>query len=165
MSTNELIQRRGAMMQSRSGGIDWETIGRGMVDYTTPFEIPAEILPHFSAVTVYMYMFVGRGNLKSIDFSGQIYIPDRICQNAGILTLTLPDTLLRIGGYTFYGCKSLTEIISEKTTPPTLGTDAFTQCTALTGIYVPDASVSTYQAASGWSTYASLIKPISQRPT
>jgi len=165
MSTNELLQRRAAMMQSRGGGTDWENIGRGMVDYTTPFEIPSEILPYFGSVSVYMYMFVARGNLKSIDFSGQIYIPDRICQNTGILTLTLPDTLQRIGGYAFYGCKSLTEIISEKTTPPTLGADVFTQCTALTGIYVPDASVSAYQAASGWSKYASIIKPISQRPT
>lgn len=148
-----------------SGGGNWETIGRGMVDYTTPFEIPAEILPHFGSVSVYTYMFLGRGNLKSIDFSGQIYITERICQNVGILTLTLPDTLLRIGNYAFYGCKSLTEIISEKTTPPTLGTDAFTQCTALTGIYVPDASVSAYQGATNWIKYASIIKGISERPT
>lgn len=165
MSTNELIQRRAAMMQSRSGGIDWETIGRGMVDYTTPLVVPAEILPHFGSVSVCTYMFVGRSNLKSIDFSGQIYIPERICQNCGLTTVTFPDTVTRIGVYSFYGNLQLTEVISLATTPPTMQNNALQGNTSLQSIYVPDASVSAYQAASGWSTYASLIKPISQRPT
>lgn len=162
---NELIQRRAAMMQSRSGSVDWETIGHGMLDLTTPFSVPAEALPYFTSVSVGTYLFMGRANLQNIDFTGQIYIPERICQGVGISTLTLPDTITRIGNYAFYGSVSLTEVISEKSTPPTLGTGALQGCTSLTSIYVPDASVSAYQGASQWSTYASIIKPISQRPT
>lgn len=165
MSTNELIQRRAAMMQSRSGGIDWETIGRGMIDLTTPFVIDAEILPTFGSNYAYSYLFINRTNLKAIDFTGQRYIPERICQANGITTLNLPSTIIRIGNYAFYGCLSLMEIISEADTPPTMDRSAIQGCTSLAAIYVPDASVSAYQGASGWSTYASIIKPISQRPT
>lgn len=161
---NELIQRRGAMMRSRSGGIDWATIGHGMLDFTTPFSVPAEALPYFTSVGAGTYLFIGRANLQNIDFTGQIYIPERICQGVGISTLTLPDTIIRIGNYAFYGSESLTEVISEKSTPPTLGNGALQGNTSLQSIYVPDASVSAYQAASGWSTYASIIKGISERP-
>lgn len=157
--------RRRTAMRGAGSAIDWESIGRGMVDYTTPFRMPAEALPYFGSIAVYTYMFIGRFNLTHIDFSGQAYIPERFCQNTGIQTLTLPDTIIRIGNYAFYRCTSLIEIISEKTTPPTLGTAALTQCTALAAIYVPDNSVAAYKAASGWSTYASLIKGISERPT
>ena len=158
----ELMRRR---MGTKSGGIDWVTIGHGMLDFTTPFSVPAEALPLFASVSDRTYAFINRQNLQNIDFTGQIYIPERICQGVGISTLTLPDTITRIGNYAFYGSVSLTEVISEKSTPPTLGTSALQGCTSLTSIYVPDASVSTYQGTSGWSSFASIIKPISQRPT
>ena len=45
----ELIRRRNMLGESGSA-IDWATIGHGMVDLTTPFEIPAEILPIFTDV-------------------------------------------------------------------------------------------------------------------
>lgn len=161
---NELILRRG-LMGARNGGIDWATIGHGMLDNTTPFNVPAEALPLFGSVSVFEYLFLGRTNLKSIDFTGQIYIPERICQNCGLTTVTFPDTVKRIGNYAFYGNLQLTEVISLATTPPTMQNYALQGNTALTSIYVPDASVSTYQSTSGWSSFASIIKPISQRPT
>lgn len=49
-------------------------------------------------------------------------------------------------------------------TPPTLS-GAFDACTALTNIYVPDASVTAYKEATNWSTYASRIKGISALAT
>lgn len=85
---------------------------------------------------------------------------------AGFETITIPSSVTSIGASTFQVCASLAEVIMEATIPPTLANaNAFQGCTALTAIYVPDASVSAYQSASGWSTYASIIKPISQRPT
>ena len=59
----------------------------------------------------------------------------------------------------------LAEIILQPITPATLGTNVFQLDTALAAIYVPDASVATYKAASGWSAYASIIKSINDRPT
>ena len=152
-------------MGTRSGGIDWETIGHGMLDCTTPFSVPAEALGIFTSVADKTYMFINRTNLKSIDFTGQIYIPERICQYCGLTSVTFPDTVTRIGNYSFYGNASLTEVISLATTPPTMQNVALQGNNALQSIYVPDASVSTYQGTSGWSSFASIIKPISQRPT
>ena len=45
-------------------------------------------------------------------------------------------------------------------TPPTLGANAFNNTTCK--IYVPDASVSAYKAATNWSTYASRIFSLTQ---
>ena len=161
---NELILRRGLM--GTRNGIDWATIGHGMVDFTTQFSVPAGALPTFGNVSTNMYAFIGRGNLTAIDFTNQLYIPSRLCQNCtGLTSITIPTTVTRIGDYTFYGCSGLTEVICENSAPTTLGASVFDACTNLASIYVPDASVSTYQGTSQWSTYASIIKPISQRPT
>ena len=160
---NELILRRGLM--GTRNGIDWATIGHGMLDYTTPFSVPAEALPYFTSMFVGKYLFIERANLQNIDFTGQINIPERICQSCGLTSVTFPDTITRIGNYSFYGNLQLTEVISLATTPPTMQNNALQGNTALQSIYVPDASVSTYQGTSGWSSYASIIKPISQRPT
>ena len=64
-----------------------------------------------------------------------------------------------IGASAFYSGTSLTSITINATTPPTLGTYAFTY-TNNCPIYVPAASVDAYKSASGWSTYASRIQPI-----
>ena len=158
---NELILRRGLM--GTRNGIDWATIGHGMLDFTTPFSIPAEALPHFTSVSDKAQMFVLRPNLKSIDFTGQTYLPERVCQGCGLTSVTFPDTITRIGNYAFYGNLQLTEVISLATKPPTMQNVALQGNNALQSIYVPDASVDAYKSASGWSSFASLIKPISER--
>ena len=53
----------------------------------------------------------------------------------------------------------------EATTPPTYYTEAFGQTNSSFKIYVPDASVTTYQAASGWSDFSAQIYPLSQFAT
>ena len=206
MSANELIQRRGAMMQSRSGGIDWESIARGMVDFTTEFEILQDI-----GVDAKPYAFRSR-KITSIVISNQcteigtycfsycsllasVTMPDSvkvISSNAflncvSLTELTLGSGVESIQGYSFAssgitklelpasltsiaadGCRvggSLTDVICHATTPPTAGTNIFAGDTNLTSIYVPDASVSAYQSATNWTTYASKIKGISERPT
>lgn len=79
---------------------------------------------------------------------------------------TLPQTVTTIQRQAFYGCTALQTLICEATTPPALSNvDAFTNTPIASEegyIYVPDASVAAYQAATNWSTYASRIKPISQ---
>ena len=42
-------------------------------------------------------------------------------------------------------------------TPPTLGTTAFSNIQSGCKIYVPSASLSDYQSAANWSTYASYM--------
>ena len=73
----------------------------------------------------------------------------------------LPATVADIGNYAFRACDAVTALIVRATTPPTLGNSVPGNAT----IYVPDANVADYQAATNWSTYSSRIKGISELAT
>lgn len=77
--------------------------------------------------------------------------------------IELPSTITQIKGQAFYGCSHLSYIIVRATTPPTLGNNAIPN--TIGSIYVPDASVSAYQAANNWSNFAAKIKPLSELTT
>ena len=83
---------------------------------------------------------------------------------SALTALTLPFGMTgSIGTYAFNGCTSLTSLVIQSPTMMTLdNVNAFTNATC--NIYVPDALVSTYQAATNWSTLAARIKPISELP-
>lgn len=69
----------------------------------------------------------------------------------------IPDTVTTIGAEAFKGCASLKEVIVRPTTPPTIGTDVFADTPADLVIYVPHGKLATYQGATNWSSYASLM--------
>lgn len=94
----------------RGASIDWESIARGMVDFTTPFTIPAEIITN----TISAYAYRGRENLMSV---------------------TLPDSLTTIKESAFYGCKGLTSIVIPNSVT-LIETRAFQFCTSLTSAVV-----------------------------
>ena len=102
----------------------------------------------------------GGGNtlIKSIeieDFTGTTF---NRCTSY-ITGVTIPDSVTSIGESAFDGCYSLTSIVCNAPTPPTLGSYAF-DGTNDCPIYVPSASVNAYKEASGWSDYASRIQAI-----
>ena len=74
---------------------------------------------------------------------------------------TIPSGVTRIG-YTFQGCTSLKELTLLQTTPPTYR-NTLKGCSSLETIYVPDESVDAYKTATGWSQFASNIKPLSKK--
>ena len=78
---------------------------------------------------------------------------------SGMTSVTIGGGVTSIGKYAFYECRNLINITVEATTPPVLGTYAFS-ATGSFPIYVPSGSVDTYKAASGWSVYASRIQAI-----
>ena len=79
--------------------------------------------------------------------------------------LEFPDTITSIGTSTFSGNFSILEYTFLSTTPPTLAsTNAFTNINPACKIYVPDANVAAYKAATNWVTYANYIYPLSTKP-
>lgn len=103
--------------------------------------------------------------LTHIDFgSGLTRIDENFCNGCTALTtVTIPSQITGINYRAFNGCTSLREMIVLATNPPGLGGTAIP--TTVTNIYVPDASVSAYQGATNWASFASKIKGISERPT
>jgi hypothetical protein len=77
-----------------------------------------------------------------------------------LTSVVLPSTVTEIGGLAFYDNLSLSSFTINAVTPPTLGSGALDMLSSNLVIYVPSASVSAYQSASGWSAFASRIQAI-----
>ena len=75
--------------------------------------------------------------------------------------IRLPNTLTELKAFALQHCGSNMTVICEAVTPPSYGSLAFT-VSNVSVIYVPDDSVDTYKAASGWSQLASKIHPLSE---
>ena len=76
-----------------------------------------------------------------------------------LASVTIPSGVTSIGDTAFMYCSNLASVTCLATTPPALGSNAFSS-TNNSPIYVPASSLDTYKAASGWSNYASRIQPI-----
>jgi len=82
-----------------------------------------------------------------------------------LTSVVIPDSVTNIGTSAF-SSNQLTEIIFESETPPAIQSTTFNNPNLLTqgSIYVPDNSVNTYKAMTNYTQFASIIKPISERP-
>lgn len=79
----------------------------------------------------------------------------RYCSS--LKSVIVPSSVTSIGHYFAQNCSSLESVMVYPTTPPSISSySPFAGSTC--PIYVPAASVDTYKAASGWSTYASRIQ-------
>jgi hypothetical protein len=101
-------------------------------------------------------------DLPSIEKLGNVVFRDCI----SLKHIKLGSNVTSIGQYQFGDSTAAVNnvmeyIMCEAVTPPTLGTSAWYN-TNNCPIYVPDASVEAYKTASGWSSYADRIKPLSE---
>lgn len=113
-------------------------------------------------------LYSGTGALSDCTMLKTLIFPNGFLQyqgtNSYLTALNLvdfPATTNSISSFSF--CYALNKVICRATTPPTLAINSFqTQATNSTfKIYVPDAQVNTYKAATNWSTYANYIYPLS----
>lgn len=131
---------------------------------------------------------VSLGNITEIPDGGWVSSQHRgvFSRNENLSSVVLPETLTKVGYGAFSYCTSLSEItlpssitsigegafrntnlstlICLATTPPDLAS-GFSNSPIASGtgyIYVPDASVDAYKAATNWATYADQIKPKSE---
>lgn len=78
-----------------------------------------------------------------------------------LTTVILGEAVTSIGSSDFYNCTALSVFVCQAATPPTLGGSVFGKTPIASGtgyIYVPEASLADYQAATNWATYAAQIK-------
>ena len=108
------------------------------------------------------YAFYNCTSLSSITIPSGITSIDAYAfmRCSGLVSLTIGSGVTSIVNDAFNYCSGLTSITCLATTPPTLSGKRQFNNTNNCPIYVPAASVDTYKAASGWSTYASRIQAI-----
>ena len=100
--------------------------------------------------------------------TGEIVFPEGLTtiknsvfyQCTGLTSVSLPSTLTSIENTAFYNCSNLHIVTSLNTTPPTLNSNALPGTSVIQHIYVPSESVSAYQGATGWNSYAGYIEAI-----
>ncbi|SIQ06445.1 Leucine rich repeat-containing protein [Alkalispirochaeta americana] len=103
---------------------------------------------------------------QSLTFEGgsDLEINVRAFQNAStqITEITIPARVTNIGGSTFRSWSALATVTVMREDPPDAGTGIFAETpiadTESSNIFVPEASVATYQTADGWAEYAARIE-------
>ena len=100
-----------------------------------------------------------RTHISTLVFSNRLTtIGEQIFENNRYLTnITIPSSVTSIGKETFEGCVNLQHVYMERSTPPTLGTDAFKNAHSSMTIYVPCGALSTYKSATNWKTFSTKI--------
>lgn len=99
------------------------------------------------------------GGQGILEFDGPvIMIGDNAFNNCNNITsVTLPESVIEIGGFAFAWCASLTSVYCKATTPPAGGSKMFFINATDRKIYVPTESVNAYKSAEYWRDYADAI--------
>lgn len=86
------------------------------------------------------------------------------CRNCKLLThVELGENVTSIGGTFLYQSKCDKVLVIKAIVPPIIiDVSYFLVSSRTTAIYVPDESVEAYKAADIWSTFADIIKPLSE---
>ena len=147
------------------GGLTTCTIGSGVTTigqgaFTNCSGLTSINIPN-GVTSIGNSAFSNCGSLTSIGIPDSVVSIDSYSFSycSSLTSVTIGSGVTSIGYYVFTNCSGLTSITINATIPPTLASGVFTN-TNNCPIYVPEDSVDTYKAASGWSTYSSRIQAI-----
>lgn len=98
--------------------------------------------------------------INEIDLGGIMTDEVKAIVNKTATTVTVPASVTLLRACCFYSCTALQEIVMLPTTPPARAHNSLAN-TNNCPIYVPDASLETYQ--NEWQDLASRIQPLSAR--
>lgn len=123
--------------------------------------VPNLILPEVT--TMGTYTFGGSTTNQTITLPKLTVVQSNgFRQNEGVTKVDL-GACTSIYATGFFNCYKLATLIIRTASVCSLSnTNAFTGCSALANIYVPDTLVDSYKAATNWTTYADKIKPLSE---
>lgn len=146
-----------AIPQEGGGGTNYLPT---VLNDTAAYSLPADALTGVTKIRAYSFY---EAKVASVVFPGTLAeIGEYAFWGSSLAgAVDLPSSVTTIGGRAFRNLPTET-FICRATTPPTLGTDVFGQSTATLRIYVPDASLSAYRSATGWTYYYNCIKPLSE---
>jgi len=115
-----------------------------------------------STASTYMRMFNCNYSIMSLYLNQEVIRDSQHSYNNALKKCTLSDIVTIIQGNCFYSCYLCTEYIILAVTPPSLASTASLAVVSNTRVYVPDASVTGYQAATTWVAIPDNIYPISE---
>lgn len=121
----------------------------------------------FPAVTsIFSNAFDGCSSLATVDFPLVTSISSYAFRYCSKLTTVDFPAVTNIENYAFYNCLMLKALVLRSETLCPLKNTYTLESTPIangTGyVYVPDALVDSYKAATNWSTYADQIRPLSE---
>ena len=111
-----------------------------------------------NATSIPQYAFTSCDSLQSVTIPSGVteFITGAFTNCFSLTSITIPSGVTSIMATVFGNCYGMKEYHILPTTPPTLGNvSAFSNIPSDCIIYVPSASLTAYQTANKWSTYAS----------
>ena len=162
-------------------GITELTIGTGVTsvgDYSF-WNCPVLATVHFNAVNcteMYTYYSGASQNYHSVFNTGTTAtgptpietltigsgvnkIPNHAFRkSSGLLGVSFPQWLTNIGNNAFSDCENLASITLLSTTPPSVGSNAFSNIPLTIPVFVPCNLSGTYMAANGWNQFSNIIE-------
>ena len=106
----------------------------------------------------YIYKGEMPPNTSVIIKSGTLGISNSAFQNCtGLVSITFPNSLLTIGYWSFYGCSSLKDVISEIKTPFEISENVFSVYSTAK-LTVPQGTKPAYQSTNYWNKFTNIVE-------